>query len=119
QGAGGRMKPNHISTPRRVSQHRKVVVRGVVEEINLELRVVKVAGREIAYDQLVLALGAVSNYLGLTYVEQNSLDFRTLLDAIRIRNRVIEMFERADRQSDASARHPLLTFVIAGAGFPG
>jgi NADH dehydrogenase FAD-containing subunit len=33
----------------------------VVEEISLELRVVKVAGREIAYDQLVLALGAVSN----------------------------------------------------------
>jgi len=117
--AGGSLEPNHISTPLRGSLHRTVVVRGVVEEINLELRVVKVAGREIAYDQLVLALGAVSSYLGLTNIEQNSLDFRTLLDAIRIRNRVIEMFERADRQSDASARQPLLTFVIAGGGFAG
>lgn len=61
----------------------------------------------------------MSNYLGLTNVERNSLDFKTLLDAIRIRNRVIEMFERADRESDTSARQSQLTFVIAGGGFAG
>ena len=74
---------------------------------------------EFAYDQLVLALGAVSNYLGLTNVQKLAFDFKSLVDAIRIRNHVIEMFERADREKDPAARRSLLTFVIAGGGFAG
>ena len=73
---------------------------------------------EIVYDHLILALGAVSSYLGLANVEKLAFDFKSLLDAIRIRNHVIEMFERADREPDAS-RDGLLTFVIAGGGFAG
>ena len=46
-------------------------------------------------------------------------DFKSLLDAIRIRNHIIEMFERADREPDPSSRAPLLTFVVAGGGFAG
>src|SRR5260370_22328835 len=45
--------------------------------------------------------------------------FKTLMDAIRIRNHVMEMFERADREPDPSLRKPILTFVIAGGGFAG
>ncbi len=73
----------------------------------------------MAYDQLVLALGAVSNYLGLTNVQKLAFDFKSLVDAIRIRNHVIEMFERADRENDPAVRKSLLTFVIAGGGFAG
>jgi NADH dehydrogenase len=68
---------------------------------------------------VIFALGAVSNYLGLKNVERLAFDFKTLLDAIRIRNHVIEMFERADRETDPSVRSQLLTFVIAGGGFAG
>src|ERR1700691_1712792 len=52
-------------------------------------------------------------------VQRVALGFKTLLDAIRIRNHVIEMFELADRESDPSHRQELLTFVIAGGGFAG
>jgi NADH dehydrogenase len=52
-------------------------------------------------------------------LERCSFDFKTLLDAIRIRNHVIEMFERADQEPDPSLRKPMLTFVIAGGGFAG
>jgi NADH dehydrogenase len=52
-------------------------------------------------------------------VRQNSFDFKSLLDAIRIRNHVIEMFERADGEPSESVRRELLTFVIAGGGFAG
>jgi NADH dehydrogenase len=52
-------------------------------------------------------------------LEKFSFNFKTLLDAIRIRNHVIEMFERADREPDPSLRKPILTFVIAGGGFAG
>jgi len=52
-------------------------------------------------------------------LEKHSFNFKSLLDAIRIRNHVIEMFERADREPDALERRALLTFVIAGGGFAG
>ena len=78
-----------------------------------------VVRRELTYDHLVLALGAVSSYLGMQNVQQLAFDFKTLLDAIRIRNHVIDMFERADSERDPARRQELLTFVVAGGGFAG
>ena len=52
-------------------------------------------------------------------MQRLAFDFKSLIDAIRIRNHVIEMFERADCERDLEARKPLLTFVIAGGGFAG
>ena len=125
--AGSTLEASHISTPLRSGLHRTEFIRGRVTEIDLErCRVVlagfadSAAGRlEVPYDHLVLALGSVSNYLGMSNVENLAFNFKSLLDAIRIRNHVIEMFERADREPDASLRKPLLTFVIAGGGFAG
>jgi NADH dehydrogenase len=99
-------------------------VRGRVTDVDFERRVIVLdgagtEGRELKYDHVIFALGAVSNYLGLKNVERLALDFKTLLDAIRIRNHVIEMFERADRETDPGTRRQLLTFVIAGGGFAG
>ena len=70
-------------------------------------------------DHVVFALGAVSNYLGMQNVQELAFDFKSLLDAIRIRNHVIEMFERADRETDPEMRREMLSFVIAGGGFAG
>jgi NADH:ubiquinone reductase (H+-translocating) len=125
--AGSTLEPSHISTPLRSSLHRTEFVRGRVTGIDFEHRKVILSGppadaagcAEISYDYLVLALGAVSNYLGMSNVEKLAFNFKSLLDAIRIRNHVIEMFERADREQDASERQALLTFVIAGGGFAG
>jgi NADH dehydrogenase len=126
--AGSSLEPSHISTPLRSSLPRTNFVRATIEAIDLEKRLVRLVAdpsrkdggpREIPYDQLVLALGAVSNYLGLVNVEKNALDFKSLLDAIQIRNRVIDMFERADSERDLDARRRMLTFVIAGGGFAG
>jgi hypothetical protein len=55
----------------------------------------------------------------MPHVKALALDFKTLPDAMRIRNRVIDMFERADRESDPGRRQELLTFVIVGGGFAG
>jgi NADH:ubiquinone reductase (H+-translocating) len=127
--AGSSLEPSHISTPLRGSLHRTEFIRGRVSKIDLETRRVildpdhasreSAARREVPYDQLVLALGSVSNYLGMVNIEKLSFNFKSLLDAIRIRNHVIEMFERADREPDSALRRTLLTFVIAGGGFAG
>ena len=126
--AGSSLEPSHISTPLRTSLHRTEFIRARVTGVDLENRKVKLdAGAtggescesELSYDHIVFALGAVSNYLGLSNVQRLAFDFKSLIDAIRIRNHVIEMFERADRERDPEARQALLTFVVAGGGFAG
>jgi NADH:ubiquinone reductase (H+-translocating) len=122
--AGSSLEPSHISVPLRSSLHQTRFVRGRVTDVDFERRVIVLDGAgaedvELKYDHVIFALGAVSNYLGLKNVERLAFDFKTLLDAIRIRNHVIEMFERADRETDPSVRSQLLTFVIAGGGFAG
>jgi NADH dehydrogenase len=136
--AGSSLEPTHISSPLRTSLHRTRVVRGRVTGVDLESRRVLLAmagGRAgegaahepgggetahaIEYDHLVFALGAKANYLGMANVAKVAFDFKSLLDAIRIRNHLIDMFERADHEPDPATRRALLTFVIAGGGFAG
>jgi NADH dehydrogenase len=127
--AGSSLEPSHITTPLRSSLRCTQFIRGRVVGIDLEERRVILDGapadtgengrREFAYDHVVLALGSVANYLGMPNLEKFSFDFKSLLDAIRVRNHVIEMFERADREPDPLVRKPILTFVIAGGGFAG
>lgn len=122
--AGSSLEPSHISTPLRTSLRRTQVIRGRVSEVDLNQQVVRISvegggERLLVYDHVVLALGAVSNYLGLTNVQERAFDFKSLLDAIKIRNRVIDMFEQADREPDPELRREMLRFVIAGGGFAG
>jgi NADH dehydrogenase len=123
--AASSLEPTHISNPLRTSLRRSEVVRGRVSGVDLDNHTVAIApgnsspGRILQYDHLVLALGAVSNYRGLKNIEALSFDFKTLLDAIRIRNHVIDMFERADHEPDPTLRKPMVTFAVAGGGFAG
>jgi NADH dehydrogenase len=125
--AGGSLEPGHISAPLRTALRRTEFVRGCADGVDFGKRILTVAAamgglgstREIPFDHLVLAVGSISNYFGAANIQKRAFDFKTLLDAIRIRNHVIEMFERADRESDPEVRRSLLTFVIAGGGFAG
>ncbi|GAC1631288.1 MAG: hypothetical protein NVS4B9_23510 [Ktedonobacteraceae bacterium] len=124
--AGGSLEPTHISSPLRSSLRRTQIVYGHIEAIDTTRRSVMVQQggssphvRELAFDHLVLALGSVSNYLGLKGVEETAFDFKSLEDAIRLRDHVITMLELSDQEPDPSQRQAQLTFVIAGAGFAG
>jgi NADH dehydrogenase len=118
--------PTHISSPLRTSLRRTQVVRGRVTHVDLETRRATLAvdesapgsgepapaARELTGDHLVFALGSVSNYLGLQNVRRLAFDFKSLLDAMRIRNHVIDMFQRADREPDPARRQELWLFVL-------
>ena len=131
--AGSSVEPTHISAPLRTGLHRTHVIRGHVTQIDPEKKRVimaldnRVVGggpsaqetRELPYDHLVLALGTVSNYLGMENVQKVAFNFKSLMDAMRIRNHVIGMFERADNEEDPGKRQEILTFVVAGGGFAG
>src|SRR5713226_2168803 len=124
--AGGSLEPTHICTPLRSSLRRTHVVYGQVEHIDLEQKRLLLAPEarssrqsEVFFDHLVLAVGSVSNYLGVPGVEETAFDFKSVTDAIRIRGHVLDMLELADREPDPAQRRAMLTFVVAGAGFAG
>jgi NADH dehydrogenase len=119
--AASSLEPTHISTPLRSSLRRTSVVRSQVSGIDLANRCVQLSDREetLPYDHLVLALGAVSRVPPGNGIAEHALEFKTLADAIRIRNHVIDAFDRADAERDGAKRRALLTFVVAGGGFSG
>ena len=119
--AASSLEPTHISSPLRSSLHRTRVVRAQVAGIDLDNRRIKLSDREetLQYDHLVLALGAVSSLPPGDGIAEHALEFKTLADAIRIRNHVIDGFERADAELNPARRRALLTFVVAGGGFSG
>ncbi|GLV56008.1 hypothetical protein KDH_28520 [Dictyobacter sp. S3.2.2.5] len=125
--AGGSLEPMHICTPLRTSLRRTHIVYGQVECIDVEQKRLLLSPEppyishpsEICFDHLVLAVGSVSNYLGLKGIEEAALNFKSLTDVMRIRWHVLTMLELADREPDPAQRRAMLTFVIAGAGFAG
>ena len=100
--------------------------RAELEDVDFERKVVKsISGLEFPYDHLVLALGADPAFFGIPGVDEHSISMKTLTDAERIRNRVIERFEEItlardeeEELSDEDLRRKL-TFVVVGGNATG
>ena len=118
----GTLDMRHCSIPIRAFLRTTRFGEATVESIDLERRTVRmVAGRQrddVHYDQLVLALGALTNRKMIPGSE-NAFTFKTLADAMLLRNHLIERFERADVAFDPELRRKLLTFVVIGGGLVG
>jgi NADH dehydrogenase len=74
---------------------------------------------EIPYDHLVLALGSVTRWPNVPGLSEHGLELKSLTDAVQIRDRMIELLERADALPDADARRTLLHIVVVGGNFTG
>jgi NADH:ubiquinone reductase (H+-translocating) len=70
----------------------------------------------ISYDYLVLALGGVTSYFGHPEWEEVAPGLKSLDDALRIRRNVLLAFERAENETNATAREALMTIVVVGGG---
>ena len=118
----GTLDLRHCAFPVRAFLRTTRFGEGSVQSIDLERRTVRVASArrtiELAYDQLVLALGALTNQ-SMIPGSENAFTFKTLADALLLRNHMIERFERADEEPDAERKRALLTFVIIGGGLVG
>lgn len=73
----------------------------------------------VEFDHLVLALGTVTDFRGITGLHQHALPFKNLADAVRLRNHLIHVVNEAEIETDPERRRQLLTFVVAGGGFSG
>jgi NADH dehydrogenase len=70
----------------------------------------------VKYDFLVIANGATTNHYGMTDVEDNSFPLKNIVDAIKLRNKIIRNFETALLTDDEEMMNSLMDFVIVGGG---
>ena len=125
EASSGVLDPRHAVASIRTFLRKVHFVQAEVERIDLDARRVLVRvdhsshPYEIAYDQLVIALGGTTNTRLVPGAAEHVLTFKTMGDAIFIRNHCIQCFERADVEHDPARKRAELTFVVIGAGFVG
>ena len=121
----GVLQPQHVLIPLREFLPGVRVYNYDVEEADLKARRVTLSrgdeGRQIVldYDDLVLALGSITDLSRFRGLQEHGLQTKTIGDFIYLRNHLIDMLETAAVETDAEERQRLLTFVVAGAGFAG
>ena len=123
EAASGTLEPRHCVVPLRVMCPDAELVLGDATSVDLDARTAEVeteAGPQtIAWQELVLALGAVPRTLPIPGLAEHGHSFKSLADAIDLRNLVLQRLETADAELDAAERARWLTFVFVGAGYAG
>ena len=125
QVASGTIETRHIVIPVRTLLKRAKFYEAEVRNIDPYGKTVTLNGTKekrgisLHYDYLVLALGSQTNFFGMDKLEELAYSMKTLNDAVVLRNRVIDMLEQADNETDPILKKSLLTFVIVGGGFAG
>jgi NADH dehydrogenase len=93
--------------------------REAVRSVDVANRRVIVDSGTIDYDALILAPGARTEFFNTPGAEENCWDYKSLQQAVELRERIIDLCEHADHTADASARRAMLTFVVVGGGYTG
>ncbi|MFC3347639.1 NAD(P)/FAD-dependent oxidoreductase [Streptomyces echinoruber] len=129
EAAAGNISPRHVVVPlRRVLRQCRILI-GEVRTIDHAARtatVTTLATREkgapderITYDELVLAPGSVSRTLPIPGLADHGIGFKTVEEAIGLRNHVLEQLDIASSTRDPAVRDAALTFVFVGGGYAG
>jgi NADH:ubiquinone reductase (H+-translocating) len=122
--AAGTLEPRHVVVPLREALDRTDLRIGTLVDAEPDRNVVRVRAleghvEEIGYDQLVVATGSVSRTLPVPGLAEHGLGFKSLPDAIELRNRLIRTLEAAETLEDPAERGAWLTYIFVGAGYAG
>lgn len=119
QVATASLDPSNISFPLRklFQKSRNVRIRMAhLQKVVPEAKKIITDTEEIAYDVLVLAMGADTNFFGMHDLASNAFPMKSTVEALQLRYRVLKNLEDAVRADDPDERHRLLNIVIAGGG---
>jgi NADH dehydrogenase len=125
EAAAGSLEPRHLVVPLRSSLSHTRVVLGTVTRLDTAGKSVRVGVADapplvLPYEHLVLAPGSVTRVpASVPGLRERAIGFKTLAEAIFLRNRVLEHLERAEQASDPRVRAALLTLVFVGGGYAG
>ena len=89
---------------------------GEVKNIKPEENYIETSIGGVKYDYLVIASGATTNFYGMTEVEKYSSSMKTIVDATKLRNKIIRQLEYALLTGDEEVMNSLMDFVIVGGG---
>ena len=120
--AVGAVETRHIVYPlREMARHRNIrFYKNKAIAIDLGTRTVRLHNqRTESYDTLVIAVGSVTHYYGVPGAAEHTRPFKTLVDAMTLRARVVELFEMAEQAGSVAQRRRLLSFLIVGGGVTG
>ena len=123
EACSGVLELRHCAQPIRPTLRRARFIEATVEDVDVERQVVHAVAAEgtsyeLEYDHLVVALGSTTNQ-SLIPGSSSALTFKTMADALVLRNHLIERLERADAETDPETRRRYLTVVVIGGGLVG
>ena len=124
EAAAGAIEPRHVVVPLRRTLKRCHVITARATKVEHARKVVTIeAGdghlEELGYDVLVVALGSVARLLPIPGLIEHGVAFKTIGEAIYLRNHVLTKLDQADSTLDPDLRRKLLTFTFVGGGFAG
>ncbi len=124
EAAAGSIEPRHVVVPLRRVLRRCHIVGGRVTGVDHAHRCATIensAGQveQHSYDVLVMAPGSIARTLPIPGLAEHGIAFKTIGEAIYLRNHVLSRLEAADATSEARLRRKLLSFVVIGGGYAG
>jgi NADH dehydrogenase len=124
EAAAGTLEPRHVVTPLRDILDRTYLRLGAIcghdpAARTVTLRTHEGERDEIRYDQFLISVGSVSRSLPIPGLDSKAVGFKSLADAIWLRNHVIDTLEQANATEDPAKREALLTYVFVGGGYSG
>ncbi|WP_203925221.1 NAD(P)/FAD-dependent oxidoreductase [Virgisporangium ochraceum] len=124
EASAGNISPRHAVVPLRRALRKAHVIAGEVTRIDHSRKVALVEpiigpAREVAYDHVIAAPGSVSRTLPIPGLREHAVGFKTIGEAIFLRNHVLERLDVAAATSDPETRKRALTFVFVGGGYAG
>ena len=122
--AAGSLEPRHVVVQLRKVLDKCEVLTARVVGIDHASRCVRVEPREgeaydIAYDEVVVALGSISRTLPIPGLAEQAMGFKQIEEAIAVRNQVLDRMDNAASVRDEAIRRRALTFVFVGGGYAG
>ena len=124
EAAAGAIEPRHVVVPLRRTLKRCHVLTARVTKIAHEAKKVTVETpdgnlEDLDYDVLVVALGSVARLMPIPGLAEQGISFKTIGEAIYLRNHVMSRLDAASSTADENLRRKLLTFTFVGGGFAG
>jgi NADH:ubiquinone reductase (H+-translocating) len=123
EAASGTLEPRHTVVPLRVMCPQAELLLGDLKAVDLAARTATVetegGDQTVLWQEIVFALGAVPRTVPVPGLADHGLSFKSLPDAINLRNHVLRELEAADAEQDEAVRQAHLSFVFVGAGYAG
>jgi NADH dehydrogenase len=122
--AAGTLEPRHVVIPLREQLKRTELRLGWVtggdpSANSLQVNLLDGDTVDFHFDQLVVALGSVSRTFPIPGLVEHAIGFKTIAEAVTLRNRVVRFMETAEEIDDPERRRSFLSFVFVGGGYAG